>query len=343
VTDDSGMTPAPRPRRRRRDFDPSFVEPPVANERRQMKAATPTPEPLAIGVGPAAVDPAAAPTTLFAVPSATTATTPAAGPRGAWLPLLDDRSPDPAVCPFLRAVDADTIGVPIGAPDAANRCAALREPVPQSLRQQELVCLTSGHVNCPRYLRGAAAVTEVPRSAVRTGRSITPAILGSIVLLVGAFVLSVGFVASRGGMELTGVAIASATPSATTVAAASAAPSALPTSTNTANAVATPTAAPTPASSPSPTPTPPPAATSSPIPTPTATPRPKPSSARYALLTACPKTPDCWIYKVRSGDNLYSIAHYFGVSQAKVHAMNPWLKATGLHAGQSLRLPPPTR
>ena len=74
-----------------------------------------------------------------------------------------DRSPNASVCPFLRAVDEDdTLGRPVETPDPANRCAALHEPVPQSLRQQELVCLTSGHVNCPRYLRGSRSALDAP-------------------------------------------------------------------------------------------------------------------------------------------------------------------------------------
>jgi hypothetical protein len=40
---------------------------------------------------------------------------------------------------------------------------------------------------------------------------------------------------------------------------------------------------------------------------------------------------------------VYSIAHYFGVSQDSIYARNPWLRNTGLRAGQQLRLPPPTR
>ena len=60
------------------------------------------------------------------------------------------------------------------------------------------------------------------------------------------------------------------------------------------------------------------------------------------LLTACPGTPDCYIYVVRSGDNLFSIARYFGVPLNTVKAMNPWTK-NGLVAGRELRIPTPTR
>jgi LysM repeat protein len=90
---------------------------------------------------------------------------------------------------------------------------------------------------------------------------------------------------------------------------------------------------------PSSSPSPSLAATPTANPTPVATPR----SDRYKLLKACPNTPKCWIYTVRSGDNVYSIAHYFGVSQDSIYARNPWLRNTGLRAGQQLRLPPPTR
>ena len=71
-------------------------------------------------------------------------------------------------------------------------------------------------------------------------------------------------------------------------------------------------------------------------------PRPAPTSDRYALLKPCPNKPDCWIYRVRSGDNLFSIANYFGVPLATVKALNPWT-ANGLRAGRDLILPPPTR
>ena len=253
-----------------------------------------------------------------------------------WLAMLDDRSPDPNVCPFLRAAGETGLTAPIETSAPANRCAALAEAVPQSLRQQELVCLTTNHVNCPRYLRGAAVLTETPTPVVREGRAMSPAMLGSLIVLVIAVTASVAFVLARGGALTIGplgspaasvpVAVASTSPSAPV-----ASPSVI--------AQATPTPSPSPSPTPSATPTP----TPSPTARPTRTPRPTPSSDRYQLLRACANTARCWIYTVRRGDNLYSIANYFGVSQDSIYARNPWLRETGLRAGQELRLPPPTR
>ncbi len=367
MADDAERKPAPRPRRRRTDIDPTLKTPRVANGRRRSDRipdeVTPAPTDAAEAAAAAAiasslanpaspVEPTAegpdsdVSTTRFLIPGAAQATarlttTPAAAPdHAAWLPMLDDRSPDPNVCPFLRAVgDGDGLVAPVETPDPANRCAALREAVPQSLRQQELVCLASGHVNCPRYLRGALVVAETPVPVVRAGPSVTPAVLGSLVLLVMAFSASVAFVLARGGMELTAAApTASPEASATAVAVASVAPSTVPSPVESVAPTASPT--PTPTASPSPTSRPTPAPTPSPTPEPTAT--PAPTSDRYALLRPCPNTPDCWIYRVRSGDNLYSIANYFGVSQDSIYDRNPFVR-NGLRAGQDLRIPPPTR
>jgi LysM repeat protein len=60
------------------------------------------------------------------------------------------------------------------------------------------------------------------------------------------------------------------------------------------------------------------------------------------LLRPCPGTPRCWIYRVRAGDNIYSIANYFGISQDSIYDLNPFVR-NGLRPGQDLRLPPPTR
>jgi hypothetical protein len=238
------------------------------------------------------------------------------------------------------------IGPPIEAPDPANRCAALAEVVPQSLRQQQLVCLTSGHVNCPRYQHGAVAMTPVPVPRPRPLATLTPAIAISLATLVLSFTISAAFVAANGGLTMPPAAIASkppvASPSLVAAAPSSAAAATLVPSLAGPVVSPSPTAASaSPSATPSPTPSPSP--TPKPTPRPTAKPTPKPTSARFALLTACPGTSDCWIYRIRSGDNLASIANYFGVSLQRVRAMNPWTKTTGLKSGQQLRIPTPTR
>lgn len=247
-------------------------------------------------------------------------------------------TPEPRICPFLRAVHADQLADPIRWPDEANACTALGDAAPQSLRQQEYACLASAHVNCPRFVRGVHLMVETAPVPADSGLRLTPAILGALLVLAASFALSVGFVVANGGMDLPAASgspqagVESAAPSAgaptapvaSEPAAASEAPSPEPSAqASVGAATATPT---TPA-------TPPPAPTATPL----------PSSDRYGLLEPCGDEPDCWIYTVRQGDNLVSIARYFGVPLEVVTERNPWTQTTGLVAGQELRLPPPTR
>jgi hypothetical protein len=262
-------------------------------------------------------------------------------PGAPVLPIAigEDRSLDASVCPFLRAIDEyGTLGLPVEAPHPANRCAALREAVPQSLRQQELVCLTSGHVDCPRYLRGSLTTTVAVKPA-STSRAVTPAIGGALAILAIAFLVSLGFVVSNGGLVLKAVPVAAG--SGGVVSGMETPAQAL---------AATPSPTPTPTATPRPTPSPTATVTSTPtgtpIPTTTPTvapnPTPRPTSNRYSLLRRCPGTPNCYLYVIRSGDNLYSIANYFGVPINTIQAWNPWI-ANGLTVGRPLRMPPPTR
>ena len=47
---------------------------------------------------------------------------------------------------------------------------------------------------------------------------------------------------------------------------------------------------------------------------------------------------------MRSGDNLFSIANYFGHSMSTIYAWNPqYAKGARLRAGDQIRMPPPTR
>lgn len=383
MANDRGDAAAPRPRRRRTDIDPNASTPKVANERRRARrSASPPTDPVVEPLGIASPEPPAAPEgsppTVFHLPGGVSsagsaraearvsaARPPAAeaplrdrrstsddasdppvddAARTSWLPRPDDRSLDPAVCPFLRAAVDGDLTAPIEAPDPANRCAALRDVVPQSRRQQELVCLTAGHVNCPRYLRGSVVSPEAARPVVRSATTLSPAVIASLLVVVLAFSASVAFVVGRGGIALqAAVPDASASPSSVAVASPSVVPTseASPEPSASSGPTGSPTGAPTPSPTPTPSPSLTPSPTASPTPTPTATPRP--TSNRYELLTACPNTPRCWIYRVRSGDNLFSIANYFGVSLDSIYDRNPWLRNTGLRQGQELRLPPPTR
>jgi hypothetical protein len=250
------------------------------------------------------------------------------------LPVI---TPEP--CRFLARQDPDgTVREATPTVDPAHVCVALVDPVPQSGRQQELVCLTSAHVNCPRYLRGLL-IANAPTPVTRRREQVSPAVIGATLLLLAAIAASFGFLAIRGGFEL---ALASPSPIAVgAVPSASASAAAQSPSTGPESLVpstAPSPSVPPPSSSPAPTPEP----TPTPAATPARTPTPAPTSDRFALLTKCPSTPDCWIYTIRSGDNLRSIANYFGVSYNRVLAMNPNLRRP-IHAGDKLRIPTPTR
>ena len=320
--------------------DPTGRSKPTARRRRRAR-------PTGSGADQGAI---ADPTTHADPASSTRGSAPETPPDGVtgdeavvdiW-PMPDPGRGDHVVCPFLRSIDdSGALGGPVEAPDAVNRCAALAEAVPQSLRQQQLVCLTSAHTSCPRFLRGATVEVEAPGQRTITAPRLTPATLGALALLVAAFSASVMFTFARGGLDLPVAGGAGPGPSESAVAEVpSAAPSIEPSLPASPDASAGPDASPSATLSPSPSPTP--TASPTPSPTPVASPTPVPTSDRYALLRPCPDTPDCWIYRVRSGDNLFSIANYFGVPLATVKRLNPWT-ANGLRAGRDLILPPPTR
>jgi hypothetical protein len=269
------------------------------------------------------------------------------GPARAGLAILEGRSSDPEVCPFLRAIDADgELGTPVDRPASENRCVALGDPHPQSSRQQELVCLTSTHVNCPRYLRGAADSGEPALERPHPAAAPSRAVIGAAALLAAALVVSVGFVVVRGGFA---VDLVSPSPSPSTSAVA-VAPVQSPSPLATADPTLLPTPAPTPTPTtdltPSPTVVPTATQTLAPTPSPTVAPTPAPAatSDRFALLQPCPGgRADCYVYVIRAGDNLFSIANYFGVSLAAVYDLNPWTRTDGLRVGRELILPTPTR
>jgi LysM repeat protein len=258
-------------------------------------------------------------------------------------PVLDPahRALDPRICPFLRSVDDGALAAPYTGPSGANTCAAMGQVRGQSLRQQELVCLEPAHAGCPRYLRGTLGAEE--RVPVERAPALPRATFAAILILILSAGISFGFVLQRGTLAMP------ERPEPTPTAAPSLATGEPTLAPITPTLPPTPVATPSPESTPQVTPTPEPTPEITPTPAPTpkatpkATPKPTPTSDRYKLLKPCPDAPNCWIYTVRSGDNLYSIARYFGHTEATLIKWNPWLATTPLRAGQEIRMPPPTR
>ncbi len=260
------------------------------------------------------------------------------------LPTPDSRSPKPSICPFLRAATGGALGVPFDVPDDCHRCVAADRAEPQTLDWQRTACLAESHQRCSRYLFGSAGVplrliTDDPAEPVRPGegpdrsagssRAVTPAIAISLLLLVASAAAAISFVTATGGLRLSGavptqVADAGPTPG---------------------GSVGAPTATPAPSSIPTPSAAPSETAAAEPTLSPTApTVTPAPTSDRYALLVPCPSLPSCYVYTVRAGDNLHSIANYFGVSYTTVLELNPSIgHPFTIQPGDLLVLPQPTR
>lgn len=223
-----------------------------------------------------------------------------------------------------------------------------------------------------------AAPTVSMMSARSRILALPRATLAATVILVACATLAFGFVLQRGGLllpeaspspsVLTAVAPASpspvapgaSTPGAATAPKASPAPTAPAAGSTRApaasaspgSALATPasTAGPTAVPAPSPTPSPTAARTPSPTPPPSRTAVPgsaavgTASAGRLALLVRCPGQPDCYVYTVRSGDNLWSVTHWFGVPMDRVLSLNPWIGPQAIvRPGEKLVIPTPTR
>lgn len=278
------------------------------------------------------------------------------GPRfRPWAEPATAASPGPTRCQFLRAVGPD--GKLTEAQDTAvpaHRCAAFGDPLPLSLRQQELVCLQRVHVSCPRYARGTVLASETaaapkPREG-RWGRFslLTLVGIGLVILAIGTLLSGLlGLPPFGGGKPVAQVQTAAPSASASVR---GASPSLTTTPSAAVSSSAAATASPTPAATPTPTPAP------TPTPVRSATWPPGATASRMSLLVPCTDQANCYLYTVRGpgpapagngssvADTLQGIATWFGVDLAKVRQMNPWLGGSDtIHPGDKLKIPPPTR
>ena len=265
----------------------------------------------------------------------------------------------PERCKFLRTIgsdgklsDAGREAVP------THRCAAFGDPLPLSLRQQELVCLQTVHVSCPRYMRGTLLAEEsAAAEAEKTPRAQMPwlTIAGLVLIaLVGlvAIISMAGLLPGTGNGPAPTSSQVAVVPSDTASASEAQSPSAVvaesptPVVTQSLSPSATPTVRATPSPTSRPTPTP------SPTPKPTASWPPGATASRMNLLTPCVGQSNCWVYTVRSGaqngspghtnDTVSGVANFFGVSASQIYSMNPWARS-GITPGQKLKIPNPTR
>jgi LysM repeat protein len=262
----------------------------------------------------------------------------------------EPRADDAAICPFLRHERGALVAAPLPVPDAANACIATGEPRPQSLRQQELLCLHLSHADCPRYLRGGNAGSEAIVDTARRASRLPRATGAALLVLVLSAGLSFGFVLRRGGIELPSFAAPSGgRPSATAPSSTTAAvvPSRPAESSKPRAATQSPDVTAGPSATPEAVPSPSPSASPAPSPTPGPTPTPptvQPGSAsRMKLVTACPGVADCYIYKVATYGTVVEIADFFGVSTKRIFALNPGLNPRTIKHGQAIRIPTPTK
>ena len=139
-------------------------------------------------------------------------------------------------------------------------------------------------------------------------RTLTPAVLLAVVFTMACAFVSIAFVAARGGLDLP---LAATTPPG--VARASTVPTNATASTPGPTAAPQVTAMPLPSGPGSPEPSLSPTAP----PTPYATPDP------LAVLPPCPDHPGCYLYTIRRGDTLSTIADRWLISIGTLEALNP--------------------
>ncbi len=293
------------------------------------------PESTAQAIGPS-VDPPS-PDPLSSDPLSSD---PLSSDRSGSLDRPDAASPDSEawpVCPFLRLERDGLLSAAAERPDAEHRCAALEAPVPVSTAQQSLVCLVTTHVDCPRFLRGSQLV---PVAEPQRRPAIPRATLAAAVVLGLSLAATLAYTTANGGLSIPVAPASTPGPSAALASTPPPSPSSVPAS------IATPSPSPStgtarPSATPSPSPSAGPSSPSSAAGSPTPT---GATADRLALLQACPDRPDCYVYIVRTGDNLTSIGLYFGVPFDTLLRLNPWIgDPATIHKGDRIILTTPTR
>lgn len=336
----------PRPRVTRPAERPGPTSPP-------MFAAAPAIVPVAAALS---VGPAVAPQVAVPHPSDLAGVgVPTADPASASEP--EDR-PEPTYSPeSIDAPEPTDAPVPTDAPtpdDAPEPTPALvppgRVPYASAARPVEPIAVDPAAAGTSRsaMTRAEGARSDPPPAVVARSRRVAalrsqahdrsvalrPATAAATLTLLAAIVIAVGFVAVRGGLSLP-------TPLPTSSGLAGGATSGQATaSAASGSAAASPSVGPTAAVSPSVGPS---AATPSPsVPSSSGGASPSIAPDRLALLKPCPGKSDCYIYRIAKGDNLHTVAKFFGVPYQTVLDLNPQITNPSIiHVGDAITLPTP--
>jgi nucleoid-associated protein YgaU len=244
--------------------------------------------------------------------------------------------------PDLTAGAASAAGMGLAA--ALEPAATDAAPTPDDATPAVAVAIPSAAVvSGPAHEAPAPAVTERVGAALTLARvtarrhvTLQPATATAWIILVGTLIVVIALLTARGGLTL---------------------PSLAPTSSGLAGAnpslgSPSPTVPPTPSPSPSPSPSSSPSVAPSPSASPSSAPSPTPSTSppasspfspkQLAVLKPCPGKPDCYQYRIKSGDNLHNIATFFGVTYQTLLAANPQItNPSVIHVGQPLIVPFP--
>ena len=237
---------------------------------------------------------------------------------------LPGRSPDPVICPFLRA--GAGVDLPTDAAGTGHRCVAVQPAVAVGERQRQLLCQVASHPTCPRYLRGEAGLRAALAPGLgQRGRAAPIAIGTAAVLLAAAtaVALSSGFGSAGGDVAGGGAAStpspASSSPATTAPIEGGSFPSTSPGATE-----ALPTIAPV--------------ATVRPTLVATAD-----LPAPWRGLEPCPAPASCYLYVVQRRDTLGAIASRFDTTVKMLRRLNPGLTdPSAIRVGSTLRVPPPS-
>lgn len=245
----------------------------------------------------------------------------------------------PSLCPYLATPGGNWRRASV---DRDHRCTAVSPPVQLAPEKQRRLCLVESHVNCATY--GAALAARSDPADRLSGHTRPIARMTPVVLDQGRFDVRIpqlradralGQAVLVGLLGIVFVAILFARPTGDSGAAGplGAAPSGSAGLPSVAVA-AVPTEVPA-SSTEAPAATVVPSATVEPS---TASSTPRPTASPAPTVSSEPVTPGA-TYRVKSGDNLYSIAARFGTTTRVLIKLNNIADPSKLKVGQVLNLP----